>query len=218
MATPVPAAITDHITRAIARLPGFEFPGTNWTKLLTALLGGVQDIEDVLDDLINEQAISTAIGTQLDNLGTILDLLRVSGQSDASYATALLGRAAALSADSGTAEQLIQTYILLWTATKVHNTDLQPATYEITAISSVTKTAAEITDIIAAMTSGKAAGVNLILQRAISPEFLFGAAANADVNGDVPISINGLGAESDADASGDIAAGVGGGNFAGVLT
>ncbi len=216
MATPISPKIEDHTDQAIARSPGFTLGSSGLNKIIAALTVGTQAIEDTLDDFLNLQAIGTAEGVQLDNLGTILDLARITGQSDASYSAALLGRAAAISAQSGTTEQLIQTYQLLVDATSIFSTDLQPATFELTAVAVDDLDPPDV-DVIAAMDQAKAAGVLLLLQICVDPCFLWGAEADADANGDLPAASTGFGAEADADANGDILPGVGGGNLARVL-
>ena len=212
MSISVPPKIEDHDDRAIARLTGFTLESPNVDRLVRALTVGVQDIEDVLDDLINKQALSTAEGVQLNNLGTILDLERTSGQSDVSYRTSLLGRAAGLAAQSGTAEQLIQVYKLLLDASSIISIDLQSATFEMTAVGVDDGTPSD-SDISTSMGNAKAAGVQLILQIGVAPLFLWGDSADADGSGDLPASSMGWGDSADADGSGDILPGVGGGNF-----
>ncbi len=134
MPTPVSPKITDHSDRAIARLLGFVLESPNFNKLVRAATVGTQNMEDVLDDLINKQAISTAEGVQLDNIGTILDLERASGQSDAEYRALLQTRAVNLSS-SGTWEILIGAYIRIWSeigvAQNVWVEEYSPATAEL---------------------------------------------------------------------------------------
>ena len=212
MSIPVPSKIEDHDDKAIARLTGFTLESPNVQRLVRALTVGTQNIEDVLDDLINKQAISTAEGVQLDNLGTILDLERIPGQSDVSYRTSLLGRAAGLASQSGTAEQLIQIYLLLLDADSVVSIDLQIATFEMTAVGTDDGSPSD-SEVISSMGNAKSAGVQLILQIGIAPLFLWGDESDVDGSGDLPATATGWGDEADADANGDILPGVGGGNF-----
>ncbi len=219
MAKPINPPITDHNERAIARLPGFTLESPNINKLIRALNGGKQDLEDVLDDFLRLQAISTSVGVQLDNIGTILDLARVVGQSDASYSSDLLGRAGSLS-QSGTMDQLLDVYDLLFVPLFIYATDLHPATFQFTAVLGVDSGDPSDAEVIAAMGKAKAAGVEMILQvvvPSLSLAFLWGAEADADVNGDLPAAATGFGAEADADVNGDISPGDGGGNLARVL-
>ena len=220
MATPVSPKITDHTTQAENRLPGFEQESIFIKALIRSVVGEVQPLEDVADDILNKRAISTAEGVQLDNIGTILNLTRTIGQSDASYAAALLGRASSISAGSGTAEQLIQTLLLLYGADggDVTYADLGNASAELFIVVDDDGDPAD-SDVVATMNSAKAAGVRLaiaILDPA--PFFLFGDDADADGNGDLDASANGFGDDADADGNGDISPGVGGGNFARLVT
>lgn len=210
--------ITDIVADAVLLLPSYETDSVAWNGLLDSVIGGYQAIEDVTEDLINLRAISTSEGVQLDKLGTILDLPRTGGQSDADYATALLGRAGALGS-SGTVNQLLDVYGLLITSTHIYATDYAPATIELDAVVVADAlTAAEDTAILLAVRKTKAGGVGLILTAVVAPEFLWGDAAEVDVNGDLPASAHGFGDSADTDANGDIAAGDGGGNLARVLT
>ena len=119
MATqPESTQITDHTTRAIARSPGFEQGNTQLARLIRALLGGLQNVEDVTFDLITKQAISTGEGTQLDNIGEILQLDRDAGQTDDDYKLALFGRAGEMGG-SGTLNQLLDLLGLLIPSTGI---------------------------------------------------------------------------------------------------
>ncbi len=219
MPLPVPPKITNHVERATARNPSFTQGSTNIGKLDAALITSIQRIEDTFDDLINKQALSTAEGVQLDNLGTILDLEREPGQSDVDYASALLGKASGLSTQSGTAEQLISTFLLLTLADSVVSTDLYPATFELTAIGAGIDDGSPTDQvIISTMGDAKPAGVYLGLQINNTVGYVWGAEADADANGDILAAATGYGAEADADANGNILPSVGGGNWARALT
>lgn len=197
MAKPINPPITDHADRAIARSPGFTLESPNLNRLRRALNVGIQNLEDLLDDFLNLQAISTAEGVQLDNIGTILNLARITGQSDAVYAAALLARAAGL-ATSGTMEQLLDVYALLFDPApiKIYATDLYPATFELTAVLGVGEDDGDPTDaaILTAMGGTKAAGVERILQVVEEAAFLFGDSDDADANGNITPDVDhGLG-------------------------
>lgn len=57
---------------------------TNVEKLIIALVGPAQDIENCLQQLLLNRAVSTATGVQLDLLGRIVGQLRL-GQNDDDY-------------------------------------------------------------------------------------------------------------------------------------
>lgn len=129
--------ITDHADQAVARLPGYQQSATNYLKLLNALNTEVQALEDVLWQLSEERHLSVAVGTQLDNLGTILNVPR-QGLDDDNYRIVIAGAAAALG-QSGEAEALIAAYGRVWlgiatvTANSIHLEELTHAAVRITA-------------------------------------------------------------------------------------
>ena len=218
MPTPVSPKITDHTTRALARMPGYQQGSTLLRSIVRATTSEIQPLEDTLDDVINKRAISTGEGVQLDNVGTILNLARRIGQSDASYVSDLRGRASVMSVGSGTAEQLIQIFLILYGGSigDAAYADLGNATAELF-VEVVDDGDPTDENVINAMGAVKAAGVKLSLGILTPPLFLFGTEADADANGDLPASINGWGDETDADVNGDILPGVGGGNFTRIL-
>lgn len=225
MPTPPTTYITDYEERGIARLPGYQQTAANWDSLLRALLSEAQAVEDALEQLENERYLSVAIGQQLDDIGTILDLAR-EGRSDDDYRFALQGRASSL-AGSGEGDLLLDGYLFLTQGNRVIISEFRPATAELTSfVDFDVFTASEDTAIIAAMEKIKAQGVALILlvvedllSVSTGLAFLWGDEADADANGDIAVDADrGLGDEADADANGDIIPGpFQGGNWARVL-
>lgn len=209
--------ITDHSDQAIARLPGFEQDGSNWGKLVRSLVDSIQRIEDTLTDFLDERAISTAVGLQLDGIGTILDLDRAAGESDNSYRIRLQGQASQL-AQSGEIESIIAAWQLIWGSTLTILKEYQPATVEVTAVlPSYVPDAETEAAALASINAVVAAGVGTIAQVVEDPYFLWGDLADVDGSGDLPTSTIGFGDDADADGNGDIAAGDGGGNLARTL-
>ena len=194
MPTPTTTHISDHEDRGIARLPGYQQSATNWGKLLRALLSEAQSLEDALDQLENERHLSIAVGQQLDEIGTILDLAR-EGRSDDDYRFALQGQASAL-AGSGEGNVLIDGYLFLTSATGVLIAEHQPATAELFALLDAdTFTSAEDNAITVAMNEIKAAGIQLILvvvndAATTGFSFLWGDEADADASGDLPTDVS----------------------------
>lgn len=73
-----------------------------------------------------------------------------------------------------------------------------------------------LTALFSAMAAAKV--TNSTLYDGVDPVFLFGAASDTDVNGDLMASSFGFGFVTDTDVNGDIIAGVGpAGNFLGVI-
>lgn len=76
--------ISDHVARALARLPQ-QFRGkVKIEALLSALVAPCQDLEDALYALLTERDVETAVGQQLDDLGLIVGELR-QGRDDDTY-------------------------------------------------------------------------------------------------------------------------------------
>lgn len=101
--TPV-AKITDHALRAVSRLAQ-QYQKVSIPALVTALAGSVQDLENALYDLLLLRWVTTATGTQLDQLGRVLGQSRDAFPDDASYSLLLQARIL-LNRSSGTPEEL----------------------------------------------------------------------------------------------------------------
>lgn len=224
MPTPTTVNIPDYDDRALAQLPGYQQEATNWGKLLRAMMSEAQSMEDALDQLENERHLTVAVGAQLDEIGTILNLER-EGRSDDAYRYALQGQAGAL-AGSGEGDLLIDGYLFLMQANSVSYIEHQPATVELFAFVDLDSfSASDDAAIIAAMEKIKAAGIQIILiavedVAAEGLAFIWGDAADADANGDLPADADhGWGDAADADGDGNITPGLGqGGNLGRVLT
>lgn len=117
--------ITTHVQEAIKRLlqqykekPRIEF-------VVSSLTEEVQNIENMLFDLLNNRSINTAIGIQLDRLGTILGIER-EGLSDEDY-RARLKIKVVQNVSSGEPDRLISVYAFLINATQVQFQEHYPA-------------------------------------------------------------------------------------------
>lgn len=93
----------------------------NITKLLRALTAPVQALEDMLQQLMSERSIDTAVGKQLDVIGRLAGQPRL-GLDDETYRRYIRARIAAHNSD-GTTEDLITVATLI-----VYDDD---ATYEV---------------------------------------------------------------------------------------
>lgn len=77
--------ITNHVTAAQSRLIQQYKDSTNLKDLIEDLFGTqVQEIENVFWDLLSRLDINSMVGTQLNNLGTIVGQAR-NGQTDTAY-------------------------------------------------------------------------------------------------------------------------------------
>lgn len=180
--------IPDHKERALARLPQ-QFNGSaNLISLISILGDRAQEIEDLLIELFNDRAFSTAYGKQLDNIGTILNLARILGETDSAYRARLFAETSDLE-KSGEIESLIEVFNLLMRLTAgTHVVEMYPAGLQITAHTDADPEDPTIdAQIVSAMDVVKAGGVELILQVASELDaFYFSDVSEADANGNGP--------------------------------
>lgn len=190
--------ITDHAEAAQARLPS-QFAGATKLQALIGKIGErAQGIETVLFDLLNNRALSTATGLQLDNLGTILDTARTVGETDDSYRARLFSETSQLE-KSGEPEHLIEVFNFLLTPDSMWYEELYPATVQLTAHDDTDPESAVIdADVREAMENAKAGGIEIILQMATSTDyFMLANVSETDINGNGPIdALHGLGDET----------------------
>lgn len=100
------AHITDHVARAIARLPD-QFKGkVKLELLLTTFIEPFQEIEDALWQLLTERTLDVAIGQQLDDIGTIVQFFR-DGANDDTYRRRLRARVKVIRS-RGSGDELLQ--------------------------------------------------------------------------------------------------------------
>ena len=185
--------ITDHQTRAKARLPGFMQGATNIEAFLDAIVGEAQNIETALFQLLDQRHLTVAVGTQLDGIGEILDLARVVGQTDADYRTDLIAQAGEI-AKAGEMQTLITAMINLVglvSPESLFTHEAYPATVLITHI---TDTDAQDPDedasLVASMNAVRAGGVQMFVIRAgLTNSFEFSDESEV-VGGDGPINAN----------------------------
>lgn len=104
--------ITDHIERAKLRLLEQYKRKPNLAAFIESILGPIQDIENVLGDLETDRWLDTAVGAQLDQLGTIIGIARVTGQSDDDYRVALKSKIVE-NTSQGEPERVIAIYQIL---------------------------------------------------------------------------------------------------------
>jgi hypothetical protein len=77
--------INNHVQSAIARLIE-QYKGKPRIKgLITAFVDQVQELEDVLFDLRDDRSLNNATGATLDNIGSIVGVTRIFGESDTAY-------------------------------------------------------------------------------------------------------------------------------------
>ena len=93
--------------------------------LLKSYLENIQIVEDIYEQLLDERSVFTAIGAQLDVIGTIVGEVR-EGKSDPEYRQAILNRIAINSAN-GTPENIIQILLTITSSSVAHVFEHFPA-------------------------------------------------------------------------------------------
>lgn len=182
--------ITDHAAQAQARLPSRYNKAAQFQALINLIAGRYQDLENVTFDLYLNRSLANAAGTQLDNLGTILNLSRKIGETDASYRARLYSETSELE-KSGELESVITIFNFLMgvpitTATFVQET--YPAGLTLVAHNDADPQDA-ITDANnrTAMNVVKAGGIELILEVATESDyFYFSDISEVDANNNGP--------------------------------
>ncbi len=118
--------IIDYSTRSLEFLASQFKDADNLIGFIQAIIESVQDVENVADDLMTDRLdFKTAEGIQLDNIGTIVGVLRA-GLSDALYRIEI---AAAITRNSAlpTPNDFIQAIISLTGSTYTRFWELVPA-------------------------------------------------------------------------------------------
>lgn len=103
---------------------------TNFQKLIKALCGPAQELQNVLWQLKTERWLSTAIGLQLDEIGEILGLPRNPGESDEDYRERLQFQIF-INISSGTPEDIIRAIKYLTDASSIRFFDVFPAFFQL---------------------------------------------------------------------------------------
>lgn len=118
--------ISTHQADAIDRLLE-QYKSTTKLKGIVSSLGDqYQEVEDVVWSLLAGRALATAVGEQLDKLGTIVDLTRTTGLSDEDYRTLLYVKVGQ-NTSQGDPPKLISVMKLLTGATRVFYQNLTRA-------------------------------------------------------------------------------------------
>lgn len=118
--------ITDHVLAAQNRLIQQYKDSANLKSLIEDLFGTqVQEIENIFWDLLSRLDINTMIGTQLDNIGTIVGQAR-NGQIDAIYRLFIQAKIG-VNVSESEASRIIDVWKLITQANTVHMFEAFPA-------------------------------------------------------------------------------------------
>lgn len=102
--------IFTHVIDAQARLLTQYQDAVLLNGFIQAIVSPIQEMEAIISQLNTLRSIYNAFGVQLDNLGTIVGIARVGGQSDASYLISILGQIGVNNSD-GTNENVIAAFL-----------------------------------------------------------------------------------------------------------
>lgn len=103
---------------------------TNLQKLIKILCEPAQELQNVLQELQTQRWLSTAFGTQLDEIGFFLGLEREINETDSDYRERLQFQIF-VNVNSGTPEQIIRMIAFLTDSSYVHFFDVFPAYFEL---------------------------------------------------------------------------------------
>lgn len=189
----------DYTEKALARLPNQFIDSSNLINLVSIQSDRMQWLNDELIKMLDGMSLSTASGKQLDNLATILNLVRITGESDSDFKSRITSETAVL-AKSGEVSHVIDVYLLLTEASLVFFIENYPAGIQLTAHIATDAEDSDVDSaIINSMNNVKAGGVDMIL--VISPEtdyMTFDSADFVDSNGNGEINASeGFGSSTD---------------------
>lgn len=120
---------TTRVTEAQGRLIEQFREHVNIDALVKAFAQQSQEVEDAAWQILDDTLIATAVGTQLDNLGTIVGVERA-GRTDADYRVRI-GAQILLNKSSGTIEELLALATALGCTTNTVITEAPPAKLEV---------------------------------------------------------------------------------------
>jgi len=117
--------ISNHAEQGLARLISQYKGKPVLADLITTLIEPLQDIEDTLVQLNTLRQLSTAAGKNLDEIGTIVGLVRPAGDDDTTYRQKIIAQIK-INTSHGQPEQAIQVFQLFTGANIVLLSEFYP--------------------------------------------------------------------------------------------
>lgn len=170
--------ISTHADDAVARLPEQYKDKSLLEALVRALANRTQALETVLFDLFENRSLYSAVGTQLDGIGQIVDQPR-NGLTDDIYRIRIFAKIAQ-NVSKGTPEDLIRIFKLLMQANKIYYYEVYPAAVYMTAVGGAP--IGNTNEIRKAVEASKAGGVAIDLL-SIADENAFSFFEDPDLDG-----------------------------------
>lgn len=191
----------DYTEAALARLPDQFVNSTNLINLVSISSDRFQGLNDEAIKILDGRSLSLSSGKQLNNIATILNLTRISGESDEDFRARILSETSAL-ARSGEPSHVIDIYLLLTDATSVFYAETYPAGFQLTAhVAEDAEDDATDASTLESMRKVKGGGIGMVL--VISTEtdyFMLDSSVNVDGSGNGTSSADhGLGSSTDVD-------------------
>lgn len=122
--------IVNHIEQAVDRLL-YQYKGKPKIEgLLSAFVKQIQDIEDAAFPLMTDRSVETSVGVQLDQVGDIVGIGRIAGQSDEEFREAIKTQIIQ-NMNEGTAEQVIAAAKFFLAAEAIWYLEVYPAEIDI---------------------------------------------------------------------------------------
>ena len=135
----------------------------NVKALINSITPEIQELHDAQQDVYSTINIFEAVGTQLDDIfGTLLDLERITSQTDDDYRADLLAQATILSR-SGEIVVMKSVFMNLIGASSVQLFEYQPASFQMQAVVASIPSAAELAKIRESLEKAKQGGNNMNL-------------------------------------------------------
>jgi hypothetical protein len=173
--------IKDHQTQALKRLIT-QYKGA---ALIEAIIrtgsNQIQGLETAFFDLLNQRALTTSSGQQLDRMGTILNLQR-NGLSDDVYRIKLMNKVSQ-NISEGTPEDLINIYKILMQAESIQYLEIYPASVVMFAVNP--NPIGEVSEIRLSLDSAKPAGVEVQALSSTAPFLVFDEDADGEGLSDI---------------------------------
>jgi len=179
-----------HIAEAIDRLPQQykDAPKTysggtesGWEGLIRSFSLNAQSLEDIMQSMLDQRGLDTAVGVNLDRIGQIVGEERL-GRNDADYLSSILGKIAENNSD-GTAKDIILSVKRFVSASVYEYFDLTIAKFKVTLIDPVLPINPRVYD---SLNTAKVAGVGFqpfTLVPATEGYFGFSSDPNVDAFG-----------------------------------
>ena len=157
---------TNHVDEAIDNLIEQFKNKPKFQGFIRSFVNQVQELEQMFFQLLNDTVLDTAVGVQLDGIGSIVGEER-QGRNDDDYRAAIRARIL-LNLSNGTPEDILGILSLLNPSTVIQLTEYFPAALTVYIVAPLTT--AEAQQMLSKLLSAKPAGVLAHLIYGISPE------------------------------------------------